>query len=121
MAHYETSKLGIYIEDLHESIRGAVRTYWTEHLKSDINKLASHATTVTLVMDKRNSQTADGQALIVETDRERPRHTSTYLEHNNSAHAQTEHQPANRGIEYDDDVLSSELFVVNAQYADDEN
>lgn len=70
----------IDIERLHESIVGAVRTYLTKHVRSDINKLSLHANTIILLTG--NIQTADGLVFNLESCKDRSRHTSAHLGHN---------------------------------------
>lgn len=69
MVYSETTMFVFYIQGLYKSIMGSVRTYWTQHRRSDIITLARHDTTVTLLLGNSISQTSDGQSFNFDTDR----------------------------------------------------
>lgn len=66
LIYSESSMLRIYIEGLHEFIWCAVRTYWSEHPKADIDKLARHTNRVANLTGNTKTGTADGHAFDIE-------------------------------------------------------
>lgn len=67
----------ICIEGLHESIRCAGRTHWSEHPNNDINKLARHATKEH--KETRNMKSIELRACDVESDENRSTMTGSRL------------------------------------------
>jgi len=113
----EARLIGMYVEGLHESIRGAVRTYWGEHPEADLNKLARHATSVSKLAGRTTapqSKNRGGQVLAVDGDTD----TGHSVPRNRPSPANTDTQrpslapSTSTGLMSDDAMLASELFAL---------
>lgn len=113
-----SSMSDIYIEGVHEYIRGAVRTYWSEHLQAAKTRLARHAKTVEKFTVNANNVTLEEHEFNVESDE------NSSTRGGSSRHAPTSRYYAsryfhsglrNRSREDDDAILSSKLFLMEAK------